>query len=250
VAVAVLLVAGCDGPPSLLCDRARVVWPFLDVDPSDDLDPGTEGIQVDVALRTTLIPGTAGYLSIVPEQGEAASHPQVGVVAEDGALEFQGVTLPVGRVTLALVVENECGQASTSRTIYVWDGLGVPQCELTTVPAATEVPELEPLAVLCAEQDGDPDAPGVQVEVAVATGRPDMTVTLFAVDPTGAGTRMDQEAGEDREARFPVDLADGEHALRAVCHWAPEDLHPSSITRWLWVDASAADCAVVEPGLD
>src|SRR6185436_14697371 len=54
-AVAAATAAGCQGQPELLCDRARVVWPYLEIDPSIDTSP-EDGIQIDLDLRSSLLP--------------------------------------------------------------------------------------------------------------------------------------------------------------------------------------------------
>jgi hypothetical protein len=241
-------LVACQGEPSRLCDRARVIWPFFDIDPADDVDPDQEGIQVDLTLRTSLPVGSTGILSVEPVEGDPAIHPQSATAGEDGVLDFHAVTLPTGRVTLTVFIENECGQASTTRSLFVWDGLGIPSCELAISPAPVEVEGLAPLGVLRAEHDADPEAPGLPLEVEVLAGRPDMTVTLFALDlGEGLETRLESEAGADGAATFSLTLADGEHALRAVCHWAAEDLRPSSITRRLWIDTEPPDCELLRP---
>ena len=237
----------CQAEPSLLCDRARVVWPYFDIDPADDVDPGRSGIQLDLALETSLPSGSIATLTVEPAEGELAVHPESATADEGGGLAFSGVTLPTGRVTLTLLIENECGRASTARTLFVWDGLGIPACELALSPEPAEVDGLEPLVVLRAEHDADP-GPLLPLEVTVRAGRPDMTVTLFALDlATGEEARLEADSGEDRAASFPLELPDGEHAVRAVCRWAPEDLRPSSITRRLWVDTEVPDCELLAP---
>ena len=240
-------LGACQAEPSLLCDRARVVWPYFDIDPADDVDPATEGIQLDLALETSLPAGSTGTLTVEPAAGELAVHPESSTAGEDGALDFRGVTLPTGRVTLTLLIENECGRASTARTLFVWDGLGIPACELSLSPEPAEVEGLEPVVVLRAEHDTDPGAV-LPVEVTVQAGRPDMTVDLFALDlATGEEVRLEADSGEDRAASFPLLLPDGEHAVRAVCRWAPEDLRPSSITRRLLVDTEVPGCELLAP---
>ena len=59
VAAAAAAACGCQPEPDLLCDRARVIWPYLEIDPSLDTSP-QDGIQIDLDLRSTLLPGTVG----------------------------------------------------------------------------------------------------------------------------------------------------------------------------------------------
>ncbi|HEU5059841.1 MAG TPA: hypothetical protein VFU21_25095, partial [Kofleriaceae bacterium] len=102
--------------------------------------------------------------------------------------------------------------------------------------------------VLREEHDADPARAGVQLSAAVATGRPDMQVLLFLLDlESGVEQKLEQESGEDRAATYDLTLPDGEHAMRAVCHWTPAGLAPSSVTRHLVVDTRPPGCALLEP---
>jgi len=240
-------LAGCQSEPDLLCDRVRLIWPAFSIDPGDDTSPA-EGLQIDIDLRTSLLPGSRGRLSVRGEQGEPAPHPQEAIADDDGGLHFADVTVPFGRVELALTVSNECGQAESVRTPFVWDGLGYPGCDIDIGVEPAVVDALAPVGVLRAEHDADPGTPGVALEVSVLASRPDMTVTLFAVDQTsGEEEIVEQETGDDLSAAFAVDLGEGEHALRAICTWAPAGLRPSSATVRLLVDTQAPDCALTQP---
>ncbi|HEU5057539.1 MAG TPA: hypothetical protein VFU21_13490, partial [Kofleriaceae bacterium] len=119
--------AGCEGQPSLLCDRSRVVWPFFEIDTADDTSEA-EGIQIDLDLRTSYLPGSVATLIVEPEEADPIVHPDTEVVGEDGALRFEDVTVPLGRIGLSLSIVNECGEGSSRRELYVWDGLGYPEC--------------------------------------------------------------------------------------------------------------------------
>lgn len=239
--------AGCEGQPSLLCDRSRVVWPYFEVDTADDTSEA-EGIQIDIDLRTSYLPGSVATLVIEPEEGDPTVHPDTEVVGDDGSLRFTGVTVPLGRVNLSLSIVNECGEGSSRRELYVWDGLGYPECTLTLSVEPDAETALAPLGVLRAEHDGDPGQAGVQLSVEVATGRPDMQVFLFVLDLTrDEEQKLEAESGDDRAAAWDLTLREGEHALRAVCHWLPAGLSPSSVTRHLFVDTRPPTCALLEP---
>jgi len=247
LAVAAVGAAGCQEEPSLLCDRARVVWPFFDIDPRLDTSPD-DGLQIDLELRSSLLPGTSVFLTVQGEEGDPVAHPQPAVADEDGDVLFTDVNVPFGRVTFEVNAHNECGDVRSLRTPYVWDGLGFPRCDLDLGVEPAVVDDLAPLSVLRAEHDGDPDQPGVQLQVSIDAGRPDMTVTLFALDPaTGEQQIFEEESGDDLRASFPVTLGEGEHALRAVCVWEPAGLRPSSRTARLLVDTVAPDCELVDP---
>jgi hypothetical protein len=246
LAAAATIIA-CQGQPSLLCDRVRLVWPAFDIDTDDDTSPDP-GLQIDFELRTSLLPGSRGVLTVQGEEGEPVQHPQPAVADEEGTLRFTAVTVPPGRVTLDLAVENECGESESVRQPFVWDGLGFPVCDIGFGVEPAVVEELAPLRVLRAEHDADPQTPGVELPVSVNAGRPDVTVTLYVLDvATGEEQAIEQDTGDDRAAEFAVALGEGEHALRAICPWAPAGLRPSTPTFRFLVDTQAPDCALVAP---
>jgi hypothetical protein len=238
---------GCEGEPSLLCDRVRVIWPFFNLDPSLDTS-SAEGLQIDLALRSSLLPGTAVSLSVQGPEGEPVIHPEQAVADETGDLLFTDVTVPFGRVTLQVTASNECGDTRSTRTPFVWDGLGYPACDLELGVEPAVVEALAPLGVLRAEHDADPETPGVQLQVTITAGRPDMTVSFFQLDPaTGEQDITTEQANADGQAVYTVDLSEGEHALRAVCEWEEGGLRPSSPSFRLWVDSAAPNCDLVAP---
>jgi hypothetical protein len=248
LAISVAGASGCQGEPSLLCDRVRLVWPFFNLDPSLDTRPEREGLQIDLALRSSLLPGTSVTLTVQGPEGDPVTHPQAAIASESGDLLFTDVTVPFGRVTLQVNATNECGDTRSTRTPFVWDGLGYPRCDVDLGARPAVVDALAPLGVLRPEHDADPDAPGMQLEVEVDAGRPDMAVTLFALDAASGEQQIFQaESGSDGRALFPVSLGEGEQAVRAVCVWEPGELRPSSPSFRLWVDSQAPDCELVAP---
>lgn len=244
---ALVALAGCQEEPSLLCDRARIVWPFFDITPDVDTSPD-EGIQIDLALRTSLLPGTQVFLAVRAGDEEPIPHPEPAAADETGDLLFTDVDVPYGRITLEINAHSQCGDVRSLRTPFVWDGLGMPMCEIDIGVEPIEVEGLAPLSVLRGEHDADPDEPGLQLDVTVTAGRPDMSVSLFALDPaTGEQAIFSDESGDDRAAVFPVTLGEGERSLRAVCVWEPGGLRPSSPTLRYLVDTVAPDCELVLP---
>jgi hypothetical protein len=240
-------VIGCQGQPSLLCDRVRLVWPAFDIDPSDDTSP-EPGLQIDFDLPSSLLPGSRGVLTVQGEEGDPVQHPEPAVADDEGTLRFTGVTVPLGRVTFDLRVENECGESESVREPFIWDGLGFPACDMEFGVVPAVVDELAPLRVLRAEHDADPGTPGLELPVSVDAGRPDVTVTLFVLDAaTGEEATIEQDTGDDLTAEFAVALGEGEHALRAICPWAPAGLRPSTPTFRFLVDTQPPDCALVAP---
>lgn len=228
------LAAGCDTEPARLCDRVRVVWPFFDIDAADDVDPAP-GIQIDLELKTNLVDGTPARLDVVDPEGERTPHPEGGVV-EDGVLRFPAVTVPTGRIELALTAFSECGEVPSRRGLYVWDGTGYPACSLTlgVEPAPSED---HPLGTIGSAADVDGATPGIQIPVAVDAGRPDMEVALFVRDvETATDTVYEDVSGPDLAVDFTVSLPPGEVSIRAVCTWPVEDLRPSSHTARFFVE--------------
>lgn len=244
----VACVAACDGPPSLLCDHARVVWPTREIEPADDVSPDP-GIQVDLVLKTTLLPGTRGFLGVQGEDDEKpVVYPGSAVADQDGTISFSAVDVPYGNATLLLTVENDCGQRETSHDVFVWDGLGMPRCDLTPAATPADVAFYQPLQVLRAEHDADDQTPGLQMHFTASAGRPDMKVTLFALDVAGGAEQaLAADVGEDGTVGYDLTLGEGEQALRAVCQWTAEDLRPSSATLRYWVDTEPPDCALTAP---
>ncbi|HKE14540.1 MAG TPA: hypothetical protein VKB80_06735 [Kofleriaceae bacterium] len=225
----------------------RLVWPAFNIDPGDDTSP-EPGLQIDFDLRTSLLPGSRGVLTVQGEEGDPVRHPEPAIADDEGTLRFTGVTVPLGRVTLDLTVENECGQSESVREPFVWDGLGMPACDMDLGVEPAVVDELAPLRVLRAEHDDDPGTPGIELPVLVDAGRPDVTVTLFVLDAaTGEEEAIEQETGDDLTAEFAVALGEGEHALRAICPWEPAGLRPSTPTFRFLVDTQPPDCALVAP---
>src|SRR5690606_9242419 len=104
----------------LLCDRARIVWPVVEIDAREDLDSTMEGVQLDLVLRSNLAPGGRAVLSVGPVGGVARPHPDAAPVEDDGSLRFASVTVPLGRIQLSLVAHGECGAVSSARQLYVW----------------------------------------------------------------------------------------------------------------------------------
>jgi hypothetical protein len=249
LAALALGTGGCQAEPDLLCDRVRVVWPFFQVSATDDTDPAAAGIQIDIQLRSSVLPGSQARLTVQGEEDpQPVAHPEAAVADENGDFAFHGVTVPLGRVQLVVEVANECGVAHSHRSLFVWDGLGYPQCEMTLGVTPATIAAFAPLGVVRAADDTDPGTAGFQLPVSVDAGRPDMSVTLFVLDvASGAEQTLVQDTGDDLRADYDVTIGEGEQALRAVCSWPPAGLSPSSVTRRLWVDTAVPRCAVTAP---
>jgi hypothetical protein len=238
---ALLLALGaCRGEPELNCERVRFGWPNFEVDPADDVS-AAEGIQINFSVRSDLLPNAPARLSIAVS-GPEGDEDQV-LVAEtrsqsDGLLTFTDVTVPLGPMIFFIDAEDECGKARTGKRTFVWDGLGMPHCELRLASEPESDPETGSFELVAA-YDEDENTPGMQVEVLVDAGRPDMQISLFVVDREGgANQEFDLPAGDDDIGQQAVTLAEGEQALRAVCYWEPQDFRVSTATRVYFVDST------------
>lgn len=236
LAAALVAGAGCQTPPEDACNRVRFGWPFFEIDPMVDTGD-EEGIQLRFDVRSDLEGGVEANLFLRTEGTEEQTFVGAAMSDPDGLLSFANVSVPTGDILFILEARNDCGLQRTGRRAFVWDGLGIPQCSLSlaTPPA---IPEDGSPAILGPEHDEDPATEGVQVRVIVDAGRPDMEIDLFA---------RDRERGEDTEVPLSLSgmgvgetvltLPTGEHALRAVCYWEPEDLRSSTPTHVFLVEA-------------
>jgi hypothetical protein len=231
----------CRAEPELNCERVRFGWPHFDEGPSTDIS-GAEGIQIDIPLRSDLLPGAPARLTItaesVPEEEREAVFAAEARADEDGLLVFEDVTLPVGSILFLVDASDLCGSARSGRRTFVWDGLGKPQCELGVVagPAADPITGIFDLNT---EHDEDVGTAGIQVSMAVAPGRSDMEVTLFVVDrETGDKQTLEVPLDDGDVGQQTLTLAEGEQAVRAVCYWPGEDLNVTSPTLVYNVDST------------
>jgi hypothetical protein len=234
-----LALGACRAEPEINCERVRFGWPHFELDPSKDVS-AAEGIQIDFRVESDLLPNAPAKLSVAVS-GPEGDEDQV-LVGEtrsesDGGLIFTNVTVPLGPIVFFIDAEDECGRARTGRRTFVWDGLGMPQCELRLATEAPVDPE-SGRRELGAEHDEDGDTAGMQVEVIVESGRPDMDVDLFVLDrETGGSEEFELSVDETGVGRQAVTLGEGEQALRGVCYWEPEDFRVTTATRVYFVDS-------------
>lgn len=236
-----LSLLACRAEPELNCERVRFGWPHFDEGPSSDVSEA-EGIQINIPVRSDLIPGARATLTItdenLPEEEREAIFAAEAYADKDGQLVFENVTIPIGSILFLIDAEDACGRARTGRRTFVWDGLGRPQCEL----ALALLPEPDPSTGsfdLVAEHDEEPGTPGMQVTAQVNAGRSDMDVKLFVVDrETGDTQNFDVAVDSVGEGEQAMTLAEGEQAVRADCYWPTEDLHVTTPTRVYFVDST------------
>jgi hypothetical protein len=218
----------CRGEPDLNCERVRFGWPHFDVGPASDTS-SAEGIQIDIPVRSDLLPGASAKLTItaetVPEEEQEAVFAGEAQADENGLLVFEDVTVPIGSILFLVDGSDSCGSARSGRRTFVWDELGKPKCEVGVVSGPAADPSTG-VFDLTSEHDEDVATAGMQVSIAVAPGRSDMEVTLFVVDrETGDKQTVELPLGDDDLGLQSLTLAEGEQAVRAVCYWPGPDLH-------------------------
>ncbi len=248
VAVLLASLAGCDGQPELLCEGVRIVWAFeeAEFDSSDDVSD-EPGIQVDIVIRTSLLPGTLVSMVVADEADNIVSTPAPILTDEEGDLLFEAVSLPIGQVTLVISAFNGCRDVDSTRVRTVWPTTARPGCEISLAIEPREIPFFAPLGVYNQNDDADPAANGLQLDVVIDTGIPKSAVTVFVRD---VATATDEiiELTSDSAAMVTTRLTfgDGEQAVRSVCT-APTGAINSSTTRRFWSDVAAPTCTFLLP---
>jgi hypothetical protein len=236
-ALAVTL-AGCGD--AILCDSSPLV--VIQAPTSAitvDGDPAAPGVQVDVRVRSTLLPADGLELVVLDAAGAEVATLRMPAGA-GGSTVFPGVTLPSPRATLRATGRSACGLADDEVELEVVAGSG---CDLQIQPSPRAVAGY-PVGVLAAALDPDP-APGFQAQIAVAT-RAGWTVELFGDTGQGEQPRGLGLADSMGLVRFPQTLADGPAAFRAVCRGAGGEVLPS-LTASAIVDTTPPACDFTRP---
>lgn len=230
---------GCHEPPKDACQGVSIRWPFLDIDPSDDVSP-SDGLQIDLQLITGLRPQSRATLLVSrpPKEDEdpANNDAEVEILSEasaevhdDGVLDFLGFDMPFGAVRITVESETSCGTISSSRSTFVWDQQGQPRC----VPSimGEQFSDGDAFRVVNASSDQDTDTDGVQALIRVDTGRDDMEVRLFGVsDVDGQDFDETSASSQGGNTDFVQTLANGRYDIRALCDWPSESKVFSSST--------------------
>ncbi len=233
-----LALAGCDD--TLLCDSSPLVViqsPTAAI--TVDGDSVAPGVQADVRVRSTLLPGDGLELVVLDAAGVEVSTLRMPAGA-GGSTVFPGVTLPGPRATLRAIGQSSCGLAEDEVELDVVAGSG---CDLQIEPAPRPVTAY-PVGVLSAAIDPDP-APGFQAQLAVAT-RGGWTVELYGDTGQGEQPRGVGLADAMGTVRFPQTLADGPVAFRAVCRGGGGEVLPSVAASAL-VDTTPPACDFTSP---
>jgi hypothetical protein len=249
--VAALLIAGlagCDGQPELLCEGVRIVWGFeeADFDSSDDVSD-EPGIQVDIVIRTSLLPGTLVSMVIADEDDNLTATPPPVFTDNEGDLLFEAVPLPLGQATLVISAFNGCRDVDSTRVRTVWPTTARPRCEMSLSVQPRQVPFFAPLEVYNQDDDADPIADGLQLDAVIDTGIPESAIIVYVRDvatATDQPVELTSDSGGLVTARLT--FGEGEQAVRSVCT-APTGQRNSTTTRRFWSDVSAPVCSFLLP---
>jgi hypothetical protein len=237
-------LAGCgDGP---VCQVESLV--FIIASPQGpiiaDADPGADGIQTDVAVRSTFPRDVALTLTVRDSTGEVLATATARTDA-DGDATFADVTIPGGGAVLHVEGDaGECGSDDDEVTVSIVGG-GDCALEFATAPVANDF--YAPLPVWNATADSAPATPGYQGDT-VVRARAGERVKLFLSAPglpeaeIAAGT-----AGDAGTVTLATSAPEGQVNLRAECGVADGVTARSSGVTSIFVDTVAPVCAMVDP---
>ena len=201
---AVAVLAGCgDGPicPAdifVLIQTARVVT---------DVDPGAEGVQAEVPVRTSLAEGEEVTLSLLAG-GQVTSTTTAPVDSAGNAVFV--VDIPSATLTLRAEIDTPCGTDSDEVTLETSE---LSTCALAIAPQPQPNEHYAPRWVLTTASDPDPTTSAHEASVQILT-RVGWTVELVENDAIVAVAVADA----DGIARFSRAFAPGELAVEAFCH--------------------------------
>lgn len=238
LAVWVLPLASCDPP---LC-RDEVFVAFSTTVISGDVDDFAPGVQADIDVQSSLLPGDRIALEVLDESG-ASRETLSRTVGTDGGARFDFVTLPEPRAVLRASGHGVCGIAHDEEMV---DVPPTSHCVLAVAPAPVSAAFYAPSRVLNLGSDLDPVAPGLQTEIQVATP-PGWSVEVLRATSAAIGEQSVGVfvAGADGVARTPTTLPDGWATLRAVCSGAGKTLGSAALT--VFVDTTPPRCQLVSP---
>jgi hypothetical protein len=238
LAVWALPLASCD-PPLCRSEQFVAVSTTTILGDVDDFAPG---VQADIDVHSSLLPGDRLTLEVLDESG-ASRDTLSRSVGVDGGARFDFVTLPVPRAVLRASGHGVCGVAHDEVMLDVPPPLS---CDLVVAPAPVTSAFYAPFGVLNLKTDLEPAKPGLQTQVQVGS-RPGWTVEVLR---TTAGAIGEQPlgmfiVGADGVARAPVTLPDGWATLRAVCHGDGKTLGSTVLT--VLADTTPPRCQLVAP---
>lgn len=251
LAAIIAALGGCYGQPERLCDRVFISWAFPDheLDSGDDVS-AEPGLQLDVRVNSELPPGRPARLFVTGPDDIEVEHPEIAVVDAAGQIRFAAVDVPFGSVLFRLETDDGCRLIQIADRRFILEDGGAPACDISFAPEPDAATALAPALVYHRLSDPDTTTPEIDVDVAVFAGRAGSEVTLLVTDVDAETTQiLVATAGPGAEVSFPVALAEGDHAIRAVCRPADDfgGVPLSTATFPFIVDITAPDCALVSP---
>ena len=245
----VAALGGCGGQPERLCDRLFLSWAFPahELTPADDVSDAP-GLQIEVVINSELPPGRLARLFITGPDEIEVQHPEIAVVDFDGQIRFPAVDVPLGSVLFRLETDDGCRLVQTSQRRFVRDGLGDPACEISFSPEPETPTLLAPALVYNRLSDPDTATIEIDVDVEVFAGRPGSEVTLLFTDVDASSTSTEvAEVDAGGLASFSLALAEGNHAIRAICRDDFGGVPLSTATFPFVIDITSPDCALLSP---
>lgn len=235
-------LAGCgDGP---VCQVESLVFISSPQGPIiADSDPGTDGIQQDVVVKSTF--SEASVTLTVSDGEDAVVATLTGRTDRDGNFTFADVTIPDSGATLRVESDaGQCGNDSDEVTVAL---IGGGDCALSFATPPTSNPFYAPLDVWNAAADADAAMAGFQGDT-IITARPGEQVKLFLSAPgvpemeVAAGT-----IGDAGTVSLATSAPEGQVNLRAECGVADGVASRSSGVTSVFVDTVAPACAMIDP---
>ena len=238
-----LAIGGCgDGP---ICQSESLV---IIRSPQGALiadgDPGTDGIQTDVEVRTTF-PRGATLMLTVHDADDELTATATAQTDGDGNATFTDVTIPSGGATVR--VSGDAGVCGTDEDEVTVTIVGGGDCTLDFATAPLDNDHYAPLRVFNRSTDSNPPTAGHQTD-AVITARPGEQVKLFLSSPGVPEAEVAAGAvGDDGTTELAAVLPDGQVNLRAECGVASGTGSRSSGVTSVFVDTAAPTCALIAP---
>ncbi len=239
---ALAALAGCgDGPVCQLESLVFISSPQGAI--VADSDPGTEGVQQDVVVKSTF--SDASVTLTVSDADDVVVATLTGRTDRDGNFTFTDVTIPATGATLR--VESDAGQCGNDSDEVSVSLVGGGDCalEFATPPATNAF--YAPLDVWNADADADAATAGFQGDT-IVKARPGEQVKLFMSAPgvpemeIAAGT-----IGDTGQVSLATSAPEGQVNLRAECGVADGVAPRSSGVTSIFVDTVGPACALVEP---
>lgn len=244
LAGALVANGGCGDGPICASEIVIVISSIADGDTvTTDVSP-EPGVQINVPIRSNLREGDVVTLIVSDPMGTELERLTTESDA-DGDAEFASVNVSAGLVVLrAEAAAGDCGIGADEVQFNVLEGGA---CGLSVREGLLESDYYAPLPVLNTSNDSDMVLPGFQANIDVSTSE-NSAVELFVLDIDSATENSAGVVSADAlgVATFPLTLAEGRQALRAVCV-SGVGSQSASATVPLLVDTNAPVCTFAFP---